>query len=169
MSLELLILRHAKSSWGSGVNSDFERPLAPRGLRNAEQLAEYMVEQDIQPDLTLCSAARRARDTAQLALSQFPAASIKFRESLYHAGLATLVNSIREQDNGLERLMLVGHNPGMDQLLIYLCKEELTLTNSGKLMTTAALARIECRCTWAELSPEYCNLITVLRPRDLPR
>ena len=169
MSRELLILRHAKSSWNSGADSDFERPLAPRGTRNTEQLAKYMFEQGIQPDLTLCSAAVRAQETAQLALSQFPGARIEFRESLYHAGLATLVNSIREQDNDLERLMLVGHNHGMDQLLVYLCKEELTLTSSGKLMTTAALARIECRSSWAELAPETCNLDSLLRPSDLPR
>jgi phosphohistidine phosphatase len=166
---ELLILRHAKSSWDSGAASDFERPLSPRGIRNANRLATYLLEQGLHPGLTVSSAAARAQETTELALSQFPRARIEIRDSLYHAGLATLVNTIREQDNTLERLMLVGHNPGMDQLLVYLCKEELSLTSSGKLMTTAALARIVCRCSWAELAPESCNLESLLRPSDFQR
>jgi phosphohistidine phosphatase len=128
-----------------------------------------LLEQDLQPELTVSSAALRARETTKLALSQFPGARIEIRDSLYHAGLATLVNTIREQDNTLERLMLVGHNPGMDQLLVYLCKEEISLTSSGKLMTTAALARIVCRCPWAEIAPEFCNLESLLRPSDFQR
>ena len=164
MPRELLILRHAKSSWNSAAETDFDRPLSSRGIRNASRLGEWFAEQGLQPDLSLCSAAQRARHTVQLALSQFPGAPIEFRESLYHAGLATLVNSAREQDDDLMRLMLVGHNPGMDQLLVYLCKDEITLTANGKLMTTAALARIEIHCSWADLAPEQCKLTTLLRP-----
>ena len=169
MRHELLLLRHAKSSWDSAARADFDRPLAPRGIRNATRLGAYTADQDYRPDLTLCSAAQRARETAQLVLSQNPGAQLEIRESLYHAGLATLVNSVREQPDDLARLMIVGHNPGMDQLLVYLCENEISLTGSGKLMTTATLARIECKCAWAQLAPEHCNLIALLRPGDLPR
>lgn len=164
MRHELLLLRHAKSSWDSDVPADFDRPLAPRGIRNAERLGEYLTEQGLLPGLTLSSAAIRARQTTQLVLAQLPAADIKFRESLYLAGLATLINSVREQADDLVRLMLVGHNPGMDQLLVYLCEEEITFTRSGKLMTTAALARIDCRGAWADLGPQNCNLKDLIRP-----
>jgi len=169
VSRELLILRHAKSSWDSAAGTDFDRPLAPRGIRNARRLGEYLAECELTPDLAISSAAQRARETAQLALEAGPPVNIDFRESLYHAGLATLVNTIREQDNGLGRLMLVGHNPGMDQLLVYLCESEISLTGSGKLMTTAALARVECSCSWADLEPESCNLLSLLRPSDIQR
>ena len=166
MSRELLILRHAKSSWNFAAETDFDRPLAPRGKRDASHLAEYFDEQDLRPGLTLSSAAVRARETAQMALSRLAVTEIEYRDSLYHAGLATLVNSVREQAEDLDRLMLVGHNPGMDQLLVYLCRDEITLTGSGKLMTTAALARIECRCPWADLGPEDCSLLELRRPKD---
>ena len=166
MPHELLVLRHAKSSWGSINLPDFDRPLAPRGESDATFLGEYMSENGIYPNLTITSAAQRARETTELVLAINPEARIEVRDSLYHAGLATLVNTVREQDDGLERLMLVGHNPGMDQLLAYLCEDEISLTDNGKLMTTAALARIKCDCSWAEVDPEKCVLAQLLRPKN---
>ena len=165
MRHELLILRHAKSSWDSSALTDFDRPLSSRGIRDATRLGVWLATHSRQPELALCSAAERARQTANLVLSPVADERLDFRESLYLAGLATLVNSIREQADSLDRLMLVGHNPGMDQLLIYLCKDEITLTGSGKLMTTATLARIECRCSWSDLTPEHCSLLQLRRPK----
>ena len=165
MRHELLILRHAKSSWDSSALTDFDRPLSSRGTRDATRLGKWLAAQSLLPDLALCSAAERARQTAILALSPMEDTRMDYRESLYLAGLATLVNSIREQADSFDQLMLVGHNPGMDQLLIYLCRDEITLTGSGKLMTTATLARIECRCSWSDLAPEHCSLLQLQRPK----
>ncbi len=169
MSRELLLLRHAKSSWESNVRGDFERPLAPRGLKDAVRLATWMQSQSITPDFIVSSPAARAKQTVQQICTQPapPVERICWEEQLYLADLATLFGVLADIPDTARRPMLVGHNPGMDELLVYLCGDGLPHTASGKLMTTAALARIELPVDWSRLAACCGRLIDLVRPKDL--
>ena len=163
MPRELLVLRHAKSSWGLANLPDFDRPLAPRGVSDASILGEYISEKGIQPNLTITSAAQRARETTELVLATNPDANVEVRDSLYHAGLATLVNTVREQDDGLKRLMLVGHNPGME-----IAANDLVTGYPIDRFVTCAVARIEFDIDhWALADTGSGRLLENFDPKSL--
>ncbi|HEX6984292.1 MAG TPA: histidine phosphatase family protein [Planctomycetaceae bacterium] len=133
----LLLMRHAKSSHDEEGLSDHERPLTGRGRRDAPRVAERLVEADLVPDRILCSTARRAKETAELFA---PAAGfggeVTYSHWLYHATPAGILDVIAEHGGDAGRLMVVGHNPGMEQLV-------RSLTGDPAHMPTAAVARIE--------------------------
>jgi phosphohistidine phosphatase len=113
----LYLLRHAKSSWDHPGLSDFERPLAPRGERAAPRLATFMKEEDLIPAVVLCSTARRARETWALMENELGgAAQVTFLDSLYGAGPGRMLEAARIHAEDRSPVMLVGHNPGMEDL-----------------------------------------------------
>ena len=136
----LILLRHAKSDWDSGVRGDFDRPLAPRGRKDAPRMGEWMKKNAIIPDLILCSPALRTRETLAAVNNKLGVGHIVFEEDIYGASLGALLGLIEQYSQGCANLMITGHNPGMDELLYFLCRTQPPLTETGKLMTTAALA-----------------------------
>ena len=136
----LLLLRHAKSSWDDASLPDFERPLNKRGLRAAPRIGQFMRERQLRPDLVLCSPAQRARDTARLALEAGEIETpLRYEARIYEADVPTLLEIIRGIEEEHSEVMLVGHNPGLEELLAY-------LTGENHHMTTATLARIILDC-----------------------
>ena len=168
MSRELLLLR-VKSSWNSDVSSDFERPLAPHGLKDAPRIAAWMGSRGIVPDHIVSSPAVRAIQTVQQICNRLslPERLVRRDERLYLASLATLLEVLADIPATSRLPLLVGHNPGLDELLLHLCGGELPYTTSGKLMTTAALARIELPDEWNRLPARCGRLIDLVRPREL--
>ncbi len=165
----LFLLRHAKSSWDSDVPSDFERPLAQRGLKDAFRIAAWMGSRGIVPDHIVSSPAVRAIQTVQqicvrLAL---PEELVRRDEHLYLASLATLLQVLAGVPATAGFPLLVAHNPGLDELLLYLCGEGLPYTGSGKLMTTAALVRIELPDEWSRLPARCGKVIDFIRAKEL--
>jgi len=152
--LELLLLRHGKSEWPLGV-ADHLRPLSRRGMRDAKRVGDYLRVNDLLPDLVISSPAERALDTAKrcVGAAGINVSAIQVDERLYHASAATLKAVADEQS--CQRLLMVGHNPGMEMLLERLAVTPLALTDNGKLMTTANLAIIRKRET------------VLVRPADL--
>jgi len=141
---QLVLLRHAKSDWFSGANSDFDRPLNKRGRRAAVAMGEWFQENAIAPDLILCSSSERTTETLSLVSSvcRWQDSEIRFTKSLYHASehdLAALIETTLEDS---ESLMLVGHNPGLEMLLLCYFPNAPFFSN-GKLMPTATAAVIE--------------------------
>jgi phosphohistidine phosphatase len=132
----LLLLRHAKSSWEDASLSDFERPLNKRGSRAAPRIGQFMRERQLRPDLVLCSPAQRARDTASLALEAGGIETLlRYEARIYEADVPTLLEIIRGIEEAHSEVMLVGHNPGLEELLGF-------LTGENRHMRTATLARI---------------------------
>jgi phosphohistidine phosphatase len=130
----LLLLRHAKSSWDNPARADFERPLNERGRRAAPLVGRFMREQQLRPDLILCSPAERARQTAALVAEAAGLdAPLRYDERIYEATAARLVEVVTQTEETAGELLLVGHNPGMEELL------EL-LTGEARRMPSAALA-----------------------------
>lgn len=118
----LMILRHAKAEPIEDGQADRDRPLASRGEKDASRLGRWLKEQQLTPDAIVSSSAVRATATARLvAESCGYEKTIDLRNELYLATPATYVQVIREQEDAAERILVVGHNPTLDELLYLLC------------------------------------------------
>lgn len=158
----LLVLRHAKSSWDHSDLADHDRPLNKRGLRAAPRMGQLLVEQDLVPDLILSSTAVRARTTAELVADECESPpSIDYLPSLYGAGPHEYLEAVSAAGGGGERIMVVGHNPGLETLVT-------VLTGESERMPTAAVARIELDIDeWEEVVDARGRLVSLWRPKEL--
>jgi len=111
----LYIARHAKSSWDDMTLSDFERPLNKRGKRDAPFMAQVLKDKAIKPDLILSSPAKRAKKTAQH-YHELLGRELRFDERIYEASTMSLLYLVQESFETVDRLMIVGHNPGLTAL-----------------------------------------------------
>ncbi len=167
---ELLLFRHAKSSWEQPGVPDRERGLDPRGIAAAPRIGALLQERNLVPDLVLCSTARRTVHTWQLASAQLQQSpTVIYAAELYLAAPGRLLNIIQDSGN-VRRLLLVGHNPGMHGLA-----NRLTGSGDGgararlaEKFPTAGLALIVFAiAAWAEVAPGTGELQGFWRPRDL--
>jgi phosphohistidine phosphatase len=164
---ELWLLRHGKSDRDE-VGPDFDRPLKPRGRRAAQRLGEWLQERQPRPDLVITSPARRALNTAQLicdALKLHEPPTLEQR--LYFSGTEEIKNVLAECPSTAQCVMLVGHNPDLEELLTELVGED-NLPEVEKLMPTATLARLEMPDDWINLEADCAKLIDILYPKSLP-
>lgn len=130
----LLLLRHAKSSWGDESLSDHDRPLNKRGKADAPRMGRMLAEKDIVPDLIVSSTAKRAASTAEVvAKASGYAGEVLYSRDLYLADPETYLEVLAEVDDRYQTVMLVGHNPGLEELVSELSGHE-------ERMPTAALA-----------------------------
>lgn len=169
MSRELLILRHAKSDWDRDAKSDFDRPLAERGRKDAPRVGKWMFKQGLRPALVVSSPAVRATQTTAAVTKalEFGEKEVTFDPRIYLASLPTLLEVLASCPPDADPVMLVGHNPGLDELVDYLCDGDLPLSDSGKLMTTCALARVKLPDDWRRLPRGAGELLSLTRPREL--
>jgi len=158
---ELLIIRHAKSSWADASLSDYDRPLNARGERDAPRMGRWLVEQDAVPDLILSSTAQRARETTDLLAPECNCNNIEWYDNLYHAPAEVCMRQVMRADTSFERVAVVAHNPGLEILVSHLGGQEIR-------MPTAAIAHFGVTGDWAELQPALCQLLDVWRPKELP-
>jgi len=167
---ELWLLRHAKSAWNSDAPTDFERPLNKRGRSDAPRLGNWMKRRGLVPDGVFSSDAVRARQTAQRLLRGLAIESLKicYDHGLYLASRGDLVAFVQTLPSCFQRPLIIGHNPGLDELVEFLCGPRLPLTDDGKLMTTASLACIGVSGEWPDLQPGGGTLRELTRVRDLP-
>lgn len=158
----LLILRHAKSSWADDDQDDHERPLNQRGKRAAPRMGQLIKEQSLIPDRILSSTAVRARATAAaVAKACGFQGDLELTRDLYLADPQSYMDVLALLDHG-DRVMVVGHNPGMEELVAALTGEE-------ERFPTAALAHVELPIdAWAEVNLLVKGkLIHLWRPRAL--
>ncbi|KOG38651.1 SixA phosphatase family protein [Streptomyces resistomycificus] len=164
----LVVLRHAKSAWPAGV-PDHERPLAPRGRRDAPAAGRALAEADLLPDLAVCSTAVRARQTWELASAQWvspPPARLDAR--VYAADVPELSAVLHETPGEVGTLLLVGHNPGLEELVLHLAGDGLddALDEVRLKFPTSAIAVLAWRGgTWRDLAPGTALLTDVIVAR----
>jgi phosphohistidine phosphatase len=166
---ELLLLRHAKSDWGNPGLDDFDRGLAPRGRRAAPCMGRYLQAQGLEPDLVLCSSAGRAKETLELVLTALASTpQISYLKTLYLAPPSRLLTILRRQSPKTGRLLLIGHNPGLQHLALELAgpRRGAAARSLAEKYPTAALARFEV-ADWAQLGAAPAKLVEFVRPRDL--
>lgn len=159
----LYLLRHAKSSWKDETLRDLDRPLKGRGRRAAEQMGQVLAEEKLKTPLVISSPAVRARETTERVLeSAGVTVEPRFDDRIYEANVRTLLEVVRSIPDTSDTAILVGHNPGFENLLAY-------FTGDNRHMPTCALAKIEFdAASWSELSEgESGRLEMFVKPKDL--
>jgi phosphohistidine phosphatase len=118
----VLILRHAKSDWGTAGQADFDRPLAKRGLEDAPRMGEVLIRFDCPPDKIVSSPAQRAKQTAELVAKACGyRKAVEWQDSFYEGGRADLIAALQGLPNTVERVLLIGHNPILEDTVAALC------------------------------------------------
>ena len=166
----LYVLRHAKSDWGDELLRDFDRPLNGRGRKAAKAMGGEMRERGLAPDLVLLSPSRRTTETLARVEEGYGAKFEKREEqAIYLAEAGTLIDLIRSAPAKSERLMVVGHNPGMQELVHALAKGPPDLLEeAGAKFPTGAFAEIRFDVRdWADVSPGSGSIRSFLKPREL--
>ena len=164
----LLVLRHAKSDWSESDADDFDRPLAPRGRAAAPRIGEHLAAHAPTPDLVLCSAATRTRETWQLVAEALGAdVPLEVTQALYLAGARQIRDLVRRLDPAVGTALVIGHNPGLQRFVRRLTEGGEGAAMLGDKYPTAAYAVIELAEPWAELAWGTGRLTAFVRPKDL--
>ncbi len=158
----LLLLRHAKSSWDYPELVDRDRPLADRGRRASKTIRAHLRQEQPHISLVLCSSARRARETVKLVR---PSGEIAIEPGLYGASAEELLEHVRQVAEEHDVVMLVGHNPALEDLAISLADDASAL--AGRKFPTAALATLTFTGAWLELAPGRARLESFVTPKEL--
>ena len=159
----LYLLRHAKSSWNDASLRDFDRPLKKRGREAAERIGERMAEERLSNPLVICSAAVRTRETAEIVLTSANLqVEPRFDERIYEASLRELVQIVTEIPDDKDVAIMIGHNPGFEELLSFLSGEH-------RRMPTCALAKIKFKdVSWNDVRAGEGSLEWFIAPKELP-
>ncbi len=158
----LLVLRHAKSNWENTDVSDFDRSLNTRGIETAPKVGLNLKKKKLQIDLILSSPAKRAKQTAILVKETAEInAQIKYEEKIYEASSLRLSQIIAKIDDKHETVLLVGHNPGIEDLV-------RLLSGEIKAFPTAALAKITLKIKkWSDISKNCGELDFLMTPKNI--
>ncbi|MEG3640082.1 SixA phosphatase family protein [Magnetococcus sp. PR-3] len=170
MGRQLIILRHAKSAWDTDAPTDFERPLAKRGRRDAPRMGRWVEKQGMTPDLVICSPAERAKQTMVAVAKELgiKKKQLVWDDRVYGASLEDLIEVLSEVGKGSKRVMLVGHNPGLELLLSYLVgpNKQSGMFGFG-LIKTATVVQLEMPERWEEISAGCAKLKQIMSPKEL--
>ena len=176
---KLLLLRHAKSSWDDPALADFDRPLAPRGLEAAPLIGREMARRGWIPQKALVSPALRTRDTWRLAAAEWPVRpEAEFAHSLYEASAQDILAEIRATAKAVTALLIVGHNPGLEELAPATRRQPVgcqTVGSSGQEVPDRSARPLRDRWRLAELVDRdgatdafRATQGSELRPRTMP-
>jgi phosphohistidine phosphatase len=166
----LTLMRHAKSGWDDPASRDFDRPLNPRGRRAARAVGAEMKAQGLAFDLVLASPARRVIETLEEVAGAFGALDPEYDRRLYLAPASTLMEIVRGAPDAVERLLLVGHNPGLEEVALRLSRPGTDgLRREVEIKyPTGTLAEIELPAKhWAQVGEGTGRIARFVRPRDL--
>jgi len=173
MTKEILLLRHGKSDWSSGVDDEF-RPLKDKGKRGAQRMGVWLLQEKLLPDFIISSPAERAMVTAEKAVKAMglDPGMIHTDQRIYLAEVDDLLNVINSIPQHAQRILLVGHNPGLEELLLFLADSLPAEPENGKWLPTAALARFEMPANWQPgdvIKAQCARLLWLKKPSELPR
>jgi phosphohistidine phosphatase len=171
----LLLLRHAKTVPASPGIEDHERALMSRGREDAPAMGKYIAREKYLPDVILASTARRTVETANLVSERLPGAKqVDYVEALYLAEPSDVLAAIRAVPDAVKTLMVIGHNPGLEQLAASLSREPVKRKERDRYdlieekFPTGALAVLDFNVSrWRDVGPGQGELIDFVRPRDL--
>jgi len=158
MQRRLIVLRHAKSAWPDGV-ADHDRPLADRGRREAVLAGRWLAEHVGEIDVVVCSSAKRARRTWKLVAGQLDdAPEVRIDERLYAASQRQLVAVVRELPPRAGTTLLLGHNPGLEDVVAH-------LSGVGCTLKTSSIAVLTSRSGWSAAAFRWARLGATVTPR----
>ena len=158
---KIILIRHAKSAWDNPWLNDHDRPLAERGIHDAPMMAKRLKKRKIQPKIILSSTAVRAAETAKIIAREleFPESEITFEENLYHASPNKILKYIHLQKDAKDTILVVGHNPGLNELIEYLGGKLENLPTSGQLGFLVKSDR------WSDFGPKTAEVWFVDYPK----
>lgn len=168
---QLLLLRHAKSSWDDPKLADRDRPLSKRGRRAAAAMRKAMLDLGLTPDVVLVSPSRRTQETLAALEPWDDTPLVEPVEALYLATAPQLLAILRGVNETVRSLMLIGHNPGMHELAVLLASTTAANDANRRVTAgfpTAALAEFSVATQWQQLDAAGARLVRFLTPRDLP-
>jgi phosphohistidine phosphatase len=166
----LTVLRHAKSSWDHASLGDFDRPLNERGWKDARRIGKELKHRRMTFDLGLASPAARVRETIDGLIETYgePTFPIHFDKRVYLAETSELFTLVRAIPDEAHAALLVGHNPGLEQLLVELGRDGNYRDRIAEKYPTAALAVVELPVkSWAEVGPGSGTITTLILPKEL--
>jgi phosphohistidine phosphatase len=164
----LMLLRHAKSDWPDVP--DQERPLAKRGRRDAPVVGRWLRRHGYLPDTVICSVARRTRQTWDRVAPELGGSpSVTFEPRAYEASALTLLYLVRELPGTCRAALLIGHNPGIEELAAHLAEapDAAGAPPLGPRFPTAAVAVLEFDGDWPDLAPGHARLLAFATPADM--
>ncbi len=133
-------------------------------------MAEHARRERIAPELVLCSPSRRTRQTLTLIASGLAEGTdVQIKRELYAATAADILEMLREIPDEVESVMLIGHNPGIQDLALSLARDGPEIVRVRSKFPTAALATLELMASWRELAPRTAELVSFVKPKELPR
>ena len=156
----LLVLRHGKSDWDADFRADFDRPLAPRGKKAAVKMAAFIRDNSLTPEVVVSSPAERAARTAQIVTDNLGKVEIRYEPNIYGASSSELVRIVQGLPDDTSSVLIVGHNPGLEELVEVLTDAEYCV------LKTCSLAVIECESeNWAGFAG--ASLVGPYHPREI--
>ena len=169
--LDLYIMRHAKSSWKDASLDDFHRPLNKRGRKALPLVAAWMKRHDIKPDLLLLSGAQRTKESWKLLRQDgIKAGQKRVMQRLYHASSAEIFKLLREIDDPVKSVMILGHNPGLQIFLKALVSSQRDGAGGSfyRKFPTAAVAHVQIDASdWSDVAPLGGRLYRYTTPKSL--
>ena len=168
----LTLLRHAKSAWDDPVERDFDRPLNDRGKRAARVMGEFLRRESMRFDAVVVSPSVRTLETLDIIRAAMGRDLIAQEDRrIYLASSVTLLEVLRDVDAAAESVLMVGHNPGLEDLILDLVPDEGDTALRDEVYAkfpTASLAVMACDVDdWAALDRKKAQLLSFTRPRDL--
>jgi len=167
----LLLLRHAKSSWKDPALRDFDRPLNKRGKAACRIMARYFTDEEIRPDLVICSGAERAQATLHGILDALdPEVTLSIEGGLYHASTGTLLSRLQEVPDDVDTVMMIGHNQATEDFADALADGTMAAIEDDMRakFPTAAMATLMAPIdSWADAALGGFRLVSFVRPRDV--
>jgi phosphohistidine phosphatase len=168
----LTVLRHAKSSWHHPGRDDFDRPLNERGWKAARRIGKELKHRKMNFDLGLASPAARVRETIDGLIEEYgqPTFPIRFEKPIYLADAGALLDLIRAIPDEVNAALLIGHNPGLERLLVELGKDDRKGLRDrvADKYPTAALAVVELPVKhWSKVEPGSGTITALILPREL--
>ena len=164
----ITLFRHAKAENPDLETADFERVLASRGRQNAVRMGRFIKEKGLLPDLVIVSTAARTRQTYELASRDWPDIPVVFLDSIYEASATTVMAAIEAHGGDCERVMVIGHNPGLVVLLHNLVDSPPSGINMS-YFPTSCVADIGFDVPHIKnIHPESGRLLSFIRVRELP-
>ncbi len=167
MSRQLLLMRHGKSDWDVDTD-DFNRPLKKRGKKGARLIGHWLRQQNLLADFIISSPAERAVSTAKR-LKQAAGQKkqpLYLDQRIYAAGVKDLEKVLSDCPDQYNRVLMIGHNPGLEDLLCHL-SNSAHIPDDGKLIPTATLAILKMPDNWQQLGKGCARIISITRASSL--
>jgi phosphohistidine phosphatase len=163
----LTLLRHGKSDWETGEENDFDRPLKDRGRKDSPMIGKFLAAIGLVPDLVVSSPAARARQTAELAAPAMGyTAEIRWEPSIYAASAGELMSVLRHLPDEANHVLVVGHNPGFEDVAARLIGADAYGMAAGLRLPTGGVAHLSLAVdTWNALQANSGQLIWLVNPR----